>query len=287
MANPERPRPDPKAQSPEPRARILKLTVAYDGTRFVGWQRQADGESIQGLLEQALARFDGAPVTVHGAGRTDAGVHALGQVASAEVTSRHDAASIHRGLNASLPPDVRVTAVEDAPTGFHARFSARSKTYRYVLDTSPVASPFDRAFAWHLPERLDVPAMQEAASALIGSHDFAVFQSTGSETSGTIRTITRSELTTSQQDMQWDEPRHPAAHARRGPRCEARQIVYEVAGNGFLRHMVRAIAGTLVEIGRGRREPGSMAALLAGGSRAQAGPTAPAHGLFLVGVDYD
>ena len=267
--------------------RILKLTVAYDGTRFVGWQRQADGESIQGLLEQALARFDGAPVTVHGAGRTDAGVHALGQVASAEVTSQHDVGSIHRGLNASLPPDVRVTAVEDAPAGFHARFSARSKTYRYVLDTSPVASPFNRAFAWHLPERLDVEAMQKAASALIGNHDFAVFQSTGGETSGTVRTITRSELAASQQDIQSGEPRHPTAHARRGPRCQARQIVYEVAGNGFLRHMVRAIAGTLVEVGRGWREPGSMATLLAGASRAKAGPTAPAHGLFLVRVDYD
>ena len=211
-------------------------------------------------------------MTVHGAGRTDAGVHALGQVASAEVTSRHDVGSIHRGLNASLPPDVRVTAVEDAPAGFHARFSARSKSYRYVLDTSPVASPFNRAFAWHLPERLDVEAMQKAASALVGNHDFAVFQSTGGETSGTVRTITRSELAASQQDRQWGEPR---------------QIVYEVAGNGFLRHMVRAIAGTLVEVGRGWREPGSIATLLAGASRAKAGPTAPAHGLFLVRVDYD
>ena len=278
--------------------RILKLTVAYDGTRFVGWQRQAEGESIQGLLEQALARFGGAPVTVHGAGRTDAGVHALGQVASAEVTSQHDAASIHRGLNASLPPEVRVTAVEDAPAGFHARFSARSKTYRYVLDTSPVASPFDRAFAWHLPERLDVPAMQEAASALIGNHDFAAFQSTGSETSGTVRTITRSELMASQYEQcvgrtlsgPPGEPDTgvPAARARWGGVARPRIVIaYEVAGNGFLRHMVRAIAGTLVEIGRGWREPGSMAALLAGGSRAQAGPTAPAHGLFLVRVDYD
>ncbi len=211
-------------------------------------------------------------MTVHGAGRTDAGVHALGQVASAEVTSRHDVGSIHRGLNASLPPDVRVTAVEDAPAGFHARFSARSKTYRYVLNTSPVASPFTRSFAWHLPERLDVEAMQKAASALVGNHDFAVFQSTGGETSGTVRTITRSELAASQQDRQWGEPR---------------QIVYEVAGNGFLRHMVRAIAGTLVEVGRGWREPGSIATLLAGASRAKAGPTAPAHGLFLVRVDYD
>src|SRR5258705_7415760 len=155
--------------------RVLKLTLAYDGTRFVGWQRQAAGESIQGLLEEALARFEGAPVTVHGAGRTDAGVHARGQVASVEVTTPHDALSIQRGLNASLPPDVRVMTVEEAPAGFHARFGARSKTYRYVLNNSPVASPFDRAFAWHVPEPLDMGAMREAARALVGTHDFAAF----------------------------------------------------------------------------------------------------------------
>jgi tRNA pseudouridine38-40 synthase len=244
--------------------RTLKLTVAYDGTRFVGWQRQADGESIQGRLEEALARFEGGPVTVHGAGRTDAGVHALGQVASAEVSFTHDAAAILRGLNASLPPDIRIVNVADAPPGFHARFSARSKTYRYVISHAPVASPFDRAFAWHLPEPLDVDRMRAAAAALVGTHDFAAFQSTGSETSGTVRTMTRSQIT------------------GRGDVIE-----YEISGDAFLRHMVRAIVGTLVEIGRGWRSPDSMASLLAGGDRGQAGATAPPHGLFLVRVDYD
>jgi tRNA pseudouridine38-40 synthase len=251
--------------------RTLKITLAYDGTRFVGWQRQAQGESIQGLVEGALARFEGRTVTVHGAGRTDAGVHAHGQVASAEVTTPHDPQSIQRGLNASLPPDVRVMSVEDAPAGFHARFSARSKTYRYVLNHSPVAGPFDRAFAWHVPERLDLGAMREAARALVGTHDFAAFQSTGSDTAGTVRTVTRSELS------------NDAAPIVSGPPMMA----YEIAGNGFLRHMVRTIAGTLVEIGRGWRGPESMAALLTGGTRSAAGPTAPAHGLFLVRVDYD
>lgn len=264
----------PGAERPAPSARILKLTIAYDGTRLVGWQRQAEGESVQGLLEQALARFEGAPVTVHGAGRTDAGVHALGQVGTAEVTSRHDTASIHRGLNASLPPDVRVVSVDEAPAGFHARFSARSKTYRYVLNNSAFANPFERAFAWHVPEPLDVGAMREAAAALIGRHDFAVFQSAGTDVSSTVRTITRSEVA----------DRTGSAAAGAGP---TGVIVYDVSGDGFLRHMVRAIVGTLVEIGRGRREPGSMAALLASGRRAQAGPTAPARGLFLVRVDYD
>src|SRR5918995_678353 len=135
--------------------RNLKLTLAYDGTRFVGWQKQASGESIQGLLEAALARLEGAPVTAHGAGRTDAGVHAEGQVASARVTFAHDAATVMRAVNAHLPPEIRVVAADDAADDFHARFSARGKTYRYQIAHSPVLSPFVRAYAWHVPEPLD------------------------------------------------------------------------------------------------------------------------------------
>src|SRR4051794_24117138 len=153
--------------------RTLKLTLAYDGTRFVGWQRQAAGESIQGLLEDALARFEGGPVTVHGAGRTDAGVHALGQVASVRVACRHDTATLTRALNAQLPEEVRVLAVEEADPEFHARFSARSKAYRYVIRNAAIATPFERAYVWHLPERLDVAAMREAAAMVVGTHDFA------------------------------------------------------------------------------------------------------------------
>src|SRR4030095_332189 len=172
--------------------RTLKLTLAYDGTRFVGWQRQAEGESIQGLLEEALARFEGSHVTVHGAGRTDAGVHALGQVASVAVSFDHDIVTLQRALNAQLPPDVRVLSIEEMDAGFHARFRARSKTYQYRIRNSLVAHPFDRAFAWHLPERLDIDARRRAAAALEGTHDFTAFQSAGSETSGTTRTITQS-----------------------------------------------------------------------------------------------
>src|SRR5512134_3005869 len=150
--------------------RTLKITLAYDGTRLVGWQRQAEGESVQGLLEDALACFEGAPVRVHGAGRTDAGVHALGQVASAKVTFAHDPVTLVRALNAQLPEDVRVLAVEDVSQEFHARFNARSKTYRYQIRHGTIADPFERAYVWHMPERLRADAMCAAAGILIGTH---------------------------------------------------------------------------------------------------------------------
>jgi tRNA pseudouridine38-40 synthase len=244
--------------------RTLKITLAYDGTRFVGWQRQAEGESIQGLLEDALARFEGAPVTVHGAGRTDAGVHALGQVASVRVTCAHDVETLSRALNVHLPPEVRVVAVEEASQDFHARFSARSKTYRYQIRNAAIATPFERLYVWHLPERLTLASMQQAAATLVGTHDFAAFRSVGGDTVSTVRTVTAST---------WE------AHDG--------LLVYEIRGNGFLRHMVRAIVGTLVDVGRGWRTAESVAGLLAGGRRSDAAATAPPHGLFLVGVDYD
>ena len=252
--------------------RILRLTLAYDGTPFVGFQRQAAGASIQGLLEDALASLEGGPVTVHGAGRTDAGVHALGQVASVAVTFAYDTGIIRRALNVNLPTTLRVLDVEDAPEGFHARFNAGPKTYRYQIANTPVVSPFLAPFVWHVPDRLEVEPMAAAAAALAGEHDFAAFQSAGTSVTTTVRTITVSTLT-----------RRTAA-----PGGEALQdlVVYEVRGSGFLRHMVRAIAGTLVEIGRGHRTPASMRQLLAGATRHAAGPTAPASGLFLVRVDY-
>ena len=243
--------------------RNLKITLTYDGTRLVGWQRQAEGDSVQGLLEDALARFEGAPVTVHGAGRTDAGVHALGQVASVQVTCTHDVSTLTRALNAQLPEDVRVLSITEMPAEFHARFSARSKTYRYQIRHGRIADPFERAYVWHMPERLDVASMSEAAGVLVGTHDFAAFQSIGSPTRDSVRTVTQSTIAD--------------ADGR---------LTYEISGDGFLRHMVRAIVGTLVEIGRGFREPGSMASALRGSARGDAGATAPPQGLFLVRVDY-
>ena len=268
--------------------RTVKLTLAYDGTRLVGWQRQAVGDSVQGILEDALARFEGRPVIVHGAGRTDAGVHALGQVASAEVTFTHDAATLARALNAQLPEDVRVLAVEEAAPGFHARFSARAKSYRYCIRNGAFASPFERAFAWHVPQPLDVQAMRDAAERLLGRHDFSVFRSIGTDVPDAVRTLHASAIAETAGAVPWLLPTVTTTpSASRGFSDAGLLLTYEVSGDGFLRHMVRAIVGTLVEVGRGWRDPAQMDLLLQSKDRARAGATAPPHGLFLVRVDYD
>lgn len=265
-------------------SRTLKLTLAYDGTELAGWQRQASDRSVQGLLEVALARVDGVPVTIVGAGRTDAGVHASGQVASVSVANTLDPSTLQRALNATLPPDVRVLAVAEAPEGFNARRAALRKTYDYRILNGAVASPFTRRFTWHVPQPLDVSAMARAATRLVGQHDFASFQSTGSWVATTCRTILGSELTQ-------ENPRELADGATPisfiASSDDASVLLrYRITGDGFLRHMVRTIVGTLVEIGLGRREPDSMGAIIDARDRAAAGPTAPAHGLCLVRVEY-
>ncbi|MGE3277403.1 MAG: tRNA pseudouridine(38-40) synthase TruA [Vicinamibacterales bacterium] len=243
--------------------RVIKLTVAYDGTDFAGWQRQAEHRTVQAVLEAALEPVEGRRVAVAGAGRTDAGVHADGQVASFALDSAIPLTDLLRALNARLPADVRALAAEEAPEAFHARFSARLKTYHYRVCTQDVLPPLARRSAWHVPGRLDRAAMDRAAASLVGRHDFAAFQSSGSAVRTTVRELARSVLV--------DDPVG---------------LRYEVCGTGFLRHMVRAIVGTLVEVGRGRLPADAVPALLDGRDRAAAGPTAPPQGLVLHEVAY-
>jgi tRNA pseudouridine38-40 synthase len=257
----------------------FKLTIAYDGTNYVGWQRQAAGTSIQGLIEHALRELDGRDVTVTGAGRTDAGVHALGQVASFSLQREIEPEMLVRALNARLPADVRALSAAAAAADFHARYAARRKTYRYRICNASVLNPFERHLAWHVAGALDVDAMDTAARALEGRHDFAAFAAAGGSTRTTERTVVRSRVsrTTNLSTTEGLGPR-----VLRGGDL----IVFEITGDGFLRHMVRAIAGTLVEVGRGRWPGGQMGELLASRDRGRAGPTAPPGGLFLVGVEY-
>jgi len=244
--------------------RTIRLTVAYDGTGFVGWQRQETGDSIQGLIEDALAKIEGNVVTLHGAGRTDAGVHALAQVASARIAAPLDDGTLRRALNANLPPTIRINRVDTVPDDFHARFSALGKTYEYRIWNGPAMPPFTRLYAWHVPQPLELSAMDEASRSIVGEHDFAAFQGTGSKTHSTIRRVTAAE---------W--------------RQDGAAVTFVVTGEGFLRHMVRSLAGTLVEVGHGRRPVADLARLIAAPDRARAGRTAPPHGLFLVSVLYN
>jgi tRNA pseudouridine38-40 synthase len=247
-------------------SRTLKFTLQYDGTDYVGWQRQPNGASIQGVIEDALAPIEGGPVTVHGAGRTDAGVHALGQVASATVVNTLDERTLARALNAVLPLDVRVLSIEEAEPDFHARFRAVAKTYEYRIVNAPIASAFLRRYVWHIQQPLDLEAIRTAAGPLVGTHDFAGFQGAGTAAGSTVRTILALDI---EDGAGFDLP-----------------FVIRVTGDGFLRHMVRNIVGTLVEVGAGRWDPWRLLAVLESRDRSEAGRTAPPQGLFLTHVGY-
>jgi tRNA pseudouridine38-40 synthase len=250
-----------------------RVTLAYDGTDFAGWQVQAEGSgarTVQGVLESALARLAGeARVAVTGAGRTDAGVHALGQVASFDLPRDMEEDALARALNGMLPDDVRVLAAARAPAGFDARRSAASKLYRYELDMARVRLPQRRRQAGWLPARMDEPRVRAAAALYVGRHDFASTASTGSSARTTVRTVTRSE-----------------AQFVDGPEG-VRTLVYEVEASGFLRKMVRSLVGGLAAVGRGALTVDDLSRALAACDRSGWPPPAEACGLTLVRVDYE
>jgi len=243
--------------------RTIRLTLEYDGTRFVGWQRQAQGRSVQAEVERALATLTQAPAHVVAAGRTDAGAHALGQVAHVKTESRLTPEALQAGLNALLPADVTVREAVEAPETFHARRDARFRVYRYVVLRRPAPSALLRPYTHHVSGGLDLAAMRAALDHLAGTHEFRAFRALGTPTRTTRCHLLLAEL------------------KERGD-----LLLFTFAADRFLRHMVRMMVGTVLRVGRGALVPEDVAALLAHGGDGAGGPAAPPQGLYLIHVAY-
>jgi len=248
--------------------RNLKLVLAYDGSEFSGWQVQPDAATVQGTLASAIGRLTGEKVLPQGSGRTDAGVHALAQVASFTTESPIPPENLTKALNDILPPSIRVLEVAEAPSEFHARKSARSKTYLYRMLRSPICPPFLAPYVWHYPYPLDENAMRHAAALVVGEHDFTSFAAMDPERGepediSNVRSIFCSA---------WEQ--------------NGEEFVYTVRGSGFLHHMVRNLVGTFVLVGKGTLSPDDITRILEARNRSAAGATAPANGLYLVSVEY-
>jgi len=245
-------------------SKTFKLIIEYDGSGFHGWQRQKSDRSVQETIEKALSVMTRESVTLIGSGRTDAGVHALGQVGSFITRARLDGDALRNGLNSLLPDDVVIQACEQMHEGFHARFDVISKHYCYHILNRPIAPAIGRQFVWHIHKSLDVQSMRAAAECLIGTHDFKAFEGTGSPRSHTVRTVSISTV----------------------KETGGGNLTYDIAANGFLRFMVRNIVGTLVEVGLGKISAEKVPEILQSRDRSRAGATAPPRGLFLVDVSY-
>ena len=243
--------------------RNLKLTIAYDGTEFSGWQRQPDRRTVQEVLEAQIEALTGSRSATNASGRTDAGVHAVGQVVHFLTPSPHPPEVFVKALNATLPHDVRVVGAEEVSQSFHCTLDARSKRYRYVIDNGPIADPFQRRYAWHVFHALDAEAMQRSSGPLLGRHDFRSFETHWPNRTSSVRTI------------------FDVAVAREGSR-----VVVEVEADGFLYNMVRAITGTLSLVGTGRKPESFPGDAMRAERRSEAGPTAPPQGLYLLRVHY-
>ena len=262
--------------------RTLKLTIAYDGTNYAGWQRQANGVGIQQIIEDEITAIVGAHNALMAAGRTDAGVHAAAQVASITIDHPIACDDLLRALNARITGgDIRIRSIEEMPPGWSARANAKSKTYRYAIWNGAHPSPFFRHVVWHVPAQLDLDRMQRATAALMGEHDFVAFQGRGSDVLTTVRRIIAAEIVEMNIDTDQPVALSPIEFDRGG-----RLLRFEITGTGFLRHMVRTIVGTLVDIGRGAMEVDGMRAIIESKDRARTGQTAPAQGLMLWRVTY-
>jgi tRNA pseudouridine38-40 synthase len=248
--------------------RTIKLTLSYDGTDFAGWQTQHGSRTVQATLEEAIEKITGVRPSTQASGRTDAGVHALGQVVGFRTESRLPAEVLQRAFNAELPYSMAVLDVAEVHESFHATHDALRKRYRYVIHNGPIRDVFSRRYAWHYAHRrLEVDAMQRAAAALIGTHDFSSFETTGSPRKTSVRTV---------YDLRIE----------RGRGERKRFVTLEIEANGFLYNMVRTIVGTLVDVGRGARPESWPGEVLQAMDRRLAGRTAPPQGLFLVNVEY-
>ncbi len=247
-----------------------KLLIQYDGTDFHGWQVQDNDRTIQGELERVIGTLDGGDAKVIGSGRTDAGVHAEGQVANVILNRPFTPDKLRSAINGNLWRDIRILNAEKAPDEFHARFSARSKTYVYRIINAPVMSPFWRRFAHHEPRPLDIARMTNAARLLLGEHDWTAFSSAQADGEDRVRTVTDCSI-----ECYWDK------------RANASIIDFRISSNGFLRYMVRSIVGTMLEVGRGEKDSDTIQTAIINGDRSLAGKTAPAHGLTLLKVDYN
>src|SRR5262249_14596128 len=263
--------------------RNIKLTLSYDGTEFNGWQTQPGYRTVQETLEQAIAKLTGeAKIRVNASGRTDAGVHAVGQVVNFYTTTQHPLEVLVRAINAHLPADVVVREAADMPESFDANREAKRNLYRYVMHEADVPDPFLRRYAYHVRHKLDVAKMRQAAEALLGRHDFHSFETDWPNRMSSVRTITHLTIDrmTSHPFPREVDPTSRAGHG-------GDWIWLDVEADGFLYNMVRAIAGTLINVGRGYWPIEHVAKILQAEDRAQAGPTAPAHGLFLMRVTYE
>ncbi len=262
--------------------RNIRLTLAYDGSNYVGWQRQPRGDSIQVCVESAIEKLTHERSKLMAAGRTDSGVHALGQVANFQTSCAISCDNIRSGLQHFLPEDIAVLDVAEVPIDFHATYWAKQKRYRYIIYNSPLPDPFVRRYAWPYSGDLDVEGMHEAAQVLVGKHDFRCFETRFPNKATSVRTI--KEITVDRYGG-WPVWRQPNSLLQK-PTSQGEFIWFDVVADGFLYNMVRAIVGTLLVVGRRKWGPSDVKEIVVGQDRSRAGETAPAQGLYLVSVDY-